>query len=119
MKPSGSAPPYAWPGRRLCQFGVSSRSESQRSVRHELATSPRSITTWAIERCVRKCDDGEPCVPRPDDHRGRADGAPGRAQLTSTVTFVGFVIASNTADRFCDWATRPWISSGLASASIS
>src|SRR6478672_4779779 len=49
-KPSGSSPSYLWPGIRLCQFGVSKVSESQRSVRQVLATSPRSRTTWSIER---------------------------------------------------------------------
>src|SRR6476660_3082875 len=53
MKPSGSAPSSAYPGRRLCQFGVRRRSESHRSVCQELATSPRSINTWSIERSVR------------------------------------------------------------------
>src|ERR1044071_2787875 len=53
MKPSGSLPRYANPGRRVSQFGVRRRSESHRSVRHELATSPRSRTTWSIERAVR------------------------------------------------------------------
>jgi hypothetical protein len=33
---------------------VSSRSESQRSRRHEFATSPRSRTTWSIDRSLRK-----------------------------------------------------------------
>ena len=36
--------PYRRPGRRLCQLGVRRRSESQRSRRHEFATSPRSST---------------------------------------------------------------------------
>ena len=45
MNPSGTGPRYACPGRRLCQFGVRRRSESQRSRRQELATSPRSSTT--------------------------------------------------------------------------
>src|SRR3954464_2958916 len=53
MKPSASSPTYACPGRRHCQFGVRRRSESHRSVRHELATSPRSRTTWSIERAAR------------------------------------------------------------------
>ena len=30
------------------------------------------------------------------------------------MTLVGFVIASKTADRFCDWATSASISSGVA-----
>ena len=42
---------------------------------------------------------GKARVPRPDDDRGELldDLAP---QATSTVTFVGFVSASNTAERF-------------------
>src|SRR5690606_10064267 len=43
----------------------------------------------------------------------------GSNHLTSTVTFVGFVTMSNTAERFWDCATRAAISSGVASASIS
>jgi hypothetical protein len=54
MKPSGSVPQYWNPGSRACQFGVRSRSESQRSRRHELATSPRSRTTWSMDRSVRQ-----------------------------------------------------------------
>src|SRR4029453_7390796 len=53
MKPSGSSPVYAYSGRRVCQLGVRRRSESHRSVNHELATLPRSKTTWSIERAVR------------------------------------------------------------------
>ena len=41
------------------------------------------------------------------------------ALLVVTATSVGLVITSNTAERFCDWATRAAISSALASASIS
>jgi hypothetical protein len=47
---------------------------------------------------------GQSGVPRPDDDRGGVlDGW--SSQATSTVTFVGFVSASNTAERFWDWAT--------------
>ena len=60
--------------------------------------------------------DGEAGVPGPDDD----DAGPARrAQLTVTVTFVGLVMTSKTAERFCDWATSASMSSGLASASIS
>ena len=41
------------------------------------------------------------------------------AQATRTVTLVGLVMMSNTADRFCDWATSASISSASASASMS
>ena len=71
-------------------------------------------------------------VPRADDDRGkaldgwtsvlsgaRASGEPPRAaQATSTVTSVGFVRASNTAERFTDWATSASISCRDASASM-
>jgi hypothetical protein len=40
------------------------------------------------------------------------------AQATSTVTFVGLVSASNTAERFWDWATSASISCLDASASM-
>src|SRR5262249_27120348 len=57
-------------------------------------------------------------VPRVDDDGGKAidDSA---FQATSTVTSVGFVSASNTAERFWDWATSASMSSLDASASIS
>src|SRR5262249_52341118 len=42
-----------------------------------------------------------------------------RGQLTSTVTFVGLVMMSYTAERFWDWATSALTSSGEASASMS
>ena len=35
------------------------------------------------------------------------------AQLTSTVTLVGLVTMSNTAERFWDWATRALMSSSV------
>src|SRR5436190_7998650 len=52
-KLSGCSPSYPKPGSRLCQFGVSRVSESQRSVRQVWATSLRSRTTWSIERAAR------------------------------------------------------------------
>ncbi len=61
--------------------------------------------------------DREAGVAGPDHHHG--DPHAGGDQLTVTVTFVGLVITSNTADRFCDWATSASRSSWLASASIS
>ena len=48
-------------------------------------------------------------MPRADDDRGDALDGPA-PQATSTVTFVGFVSASNTAERFWDWATSASIS---------
>ena len=49
--PSGSSPWYAQPGRRVIQFGVSSRSESQRWVRHEFATSP-ALEDHVVDRAA-------------------------------------------------------------------
>ena len=66
---------------------------------------------------------GEPRVPGADG-RDPANGthfsasAVAAAQFTSTVTLVGFVMTSKTAERFCDWATSALISSGVASASM-
>ena len=56
-------------------------------------------------------------MPGTDNDRGGAldDLAP---QATSTVTLVGFVSASYTAERFVDWATRAAMSSLDASASM-
>src|SRR4051812_42979705 len=65
MNPSGSSPPYSWPGSRHCQFGVSRRSESHRSVRHEFATSPRSSTTWSTERSDSSRLIARPVCPAP------------------------------------------------------
>ena len=60
-----------------------------------------------------------------DDDRGGTNGCSLLRSLarrsrvfTSTVTLVGLVMTSKTADRFCDWATSALISSGVASASI-
>src|SRR5215469_13407855 len=50
---------------RLCQLGVSNRSESQRSRRQEFATSPRSSTTWSIDRSLRKWLAARPAWPAP------------------------------------------------------
>ena len=57
----------------------------------------------------------------PNDDDGDAGGSRGRNrdQLTVTATLVGFVTMSNTAERFCDWATSASMSSGEASASMS
>ena len=57
----------------------------------------------------------EPCLPGPDNDR--CDLL--YVLTTSTVTFTGFVRASYTAERFCDWATIASMSSFDASASIS
>src|SRR5580658_1916875 len=122
MYPSGSLPSYPWPGRRHCQFGVSSLSESHRSRRQELPTSLRSRTTWSIDLVDRHRLMASPLWPAPRTTVDVCTGLPsdqghGR-QLTSTLTFVGFVMMSYTADRFCDCATSALISSGVASASI-
>src|SRR3984957_14787758 len=49
----------------LCQLGVSSRSESQRSRRQEFATSPRSSTVWSIECSARTRLTASPPWPAP------------------------------------------------------
>ena len=104
-------------------MGVSSRSESQRSRRQEFATSPRSSTTWSIDRSLRKWLAARPACPAPMTTvvmRSMAGPqlTPTAGQATSTVTFVGFVRASNTAERFWDWATSASMSSLDASASM-
>ena len=103
-----------------------SRSESQRSVFHELATSPRSTTTWSTPRSLRQRLIARPLWPPPmttvvADRAGVGAGL-GRCsagQLTTTVTFVGLVTMSYTAERFCDCATIASMSSAEASASMS
>src|SRR5690606_32374257 len=67
---------------------------------------------------------GEAGVPGADDDAfDRAHGDPLPAEVdqtfTATVTLVGLVTTSYTAERFCDCATRARISSGVASASMS
>ncbi len=57
---------------------------------------------------------GVPCAD--DDRSGALDGW--ASQATSTVTFVGLVRASKTAERYWDWATSASISSLDASASM-
>ena len=72
--------------------------------------------------CGEAATHGQPAVAGSHDHHG--DVRHGRlppfgAQFTSTVMFVGLVSTSNTAERFCDWATSASMSFGLASASMS
>ena len=55
------------PGSRLCQFGVSSRSESQRSCRQEFAISPRSSTTWSMASARQAAAHREPGMAGADD----------------------------------------------------
>src|ERR1022692_4619259 len=82
-------------------------------VRYLAALEHDMIDRPVAEKVARR----EARVPRADDDRSDAldDLAP---QATSTVTFVGFVRASNTADRFWDWATSASISCLDASASM-
>ena len=125
MNPSGSAPCVPRPGSRVIQFGVSRRSESQRSVRQELATSPRSSTTWSIAATAELVAHRQSGLAGADDHDGGAHAgarfAPALAprQATSTGRSVGLVTMSNTAERFCDWATIASRSAFEASASMS
>ena len=70
-------------------------------VRHLAALEDDVVDRPVAEEVAR----GETRVPRADDDRGGAlDDGPA-PQATSTVTCVGFVRASNTAERFWDWAT--------------
>ena len=78
-----------------------------------LATSPRSRTTWSIERAVRWRLIASPECPAPT-----TTAVTIRHQTTVTVTSVGLVTMSYTAERFCDCATTARISSAVASASI-
>ena len=48
----------------------------------------------------------------------RSAGGGGGSEPTVTESVVGLVIASKTAERFCDWATSAAMSSASASASI-
>src|SRR5215203_5515740 len=79
MKPSGSSPSYVMPGRRVSQFGVSSRSESQRSVFQVWATSPRSSTTWSTPRPARPWLTARPAWPAPITTTGTCVNACGRS----------------------------------------
>src|SRR3954453_14599368 len=88
MKPSGSVPAYAYPGSRHCQLGVSSWSESQRSVRQELATSARSRTTWSMERVLRPWLIARPPCPAP---------------MTTVVVRTGPAVLTRVADRSDDF----------------
>ena len=69
------------PGSALCQFGVNKRSDSQRSLRQEFATSERSSTTWSIERSVRRALTARPACPAPMMTTGTCvtGGATGRS----------------------------------------
>ena len=87
---------------------------------------------WSIDRSLRKQLAARPACPPPMTTvvvrsmacpsvlSGARASASRRAapQATSTVTFVGLVSASNTAERFWDWATSASISCLDASASM-
>src|SRR4029079_2485975 len=82
-----------------------------------------SNTTWSMERSDRQRLIASPAWPAPLTTvvvvRVMADPLDECAQRPSTVTLVGLVMMSYTAERFCDWATSALISSGVASASMS
>ena len=84
-------------------------------VRHLTAFEHDVVDRPFAEEVARR----EAGMAGPDDDRGDSldDGAR-TSQATSTVTSVGLVRASNTAERFWDWATRASISSREASASM-
>ena len=80
----------------------------------DLATLEHNMIDRSLSEEVAR---GKAGVAGPDDNRREVlDGV--CPQATSTVTSVGFVSASKTADRFCDWATSASISCSEASASI-
>jgi hypothetical protein len=58
--------------------------------------------------CCQLMADCETGMSGPDNQGRDPNALPG--QLTFTATFVGFVITSKTAERFCDWATSASIS---------
>src|SRR4030095_16790376 len=65
MKPSGSWPSYWNPGRRVIQFGVNRRNESQLWLRQRCATFPRSSTTCSMPRSDRQWLMASPACPPP------------------------------------------------------
>src|SRR5690606_4149872 len=83
-------------------------------VRHLTALEHDVVDRPFAEEVARR----EAGVAGPDDDRGDSLDDGSTSQATSTVTSVGLVRASNTAERFCDWATRASISSREASASM-
>ena len=87
-------------------------------VRHLTALEDHVVDRALGEAATHR----QPGVAGPDDDRGDvascSAGVRRRTQPTSTVTLVGLVMMSNTADRFCDWATSASMSLGEASASI-
>src|SRR5215472_1409522 len=82
-------------------------------VRHLTALEHDMVDRPGAKKMTR-C---QPGVPSADNDSGDALDSPA-AQATSTVTSVGFVRASNTAERFWDWATSASMSCADASASI-
>ena len=102
----------------------------QQAQRIPSLASPRvgdlvSFEDDVVDRTLREAAaHGEPAVPGPDDDRcGVAPNRPpvravALGQATSTLTLVGLVMMSYTAERFCDCATSALMSSGDASASI-
>src|SRR5215212_489549 len=65
MNPSGFGPREGSRGSPFIQFGVSVRSESQRSWRHEWPTPCRSRTTWSTPASVRQLLTASPAGPAP------------------------------------------------------
>ena len=59
------------PGRRVCQFGVSRRSESHRSLRQRSPMRPRSSTTWSMPRSAQAAAHREPGLAAADHTRRR------------------------------------------------
>ena len=63
-------------------------------------------------------DDNVDAAHRPAPGGARLEGCHDGDHATTTDTSVGLVMMSNTAERFCDWATSASISSRLAFASM-
>src|SRR3954465_12279681 len=73
MKPSGSGPVYRKSGRRLSQFGLSSRSDSQPEEAQRSATRPRSRTTCSTPDVVSSLLTARPAWPAPMTTTGMRD----------------------------------------------
>ena len=118
MKPSGSSPSYWNPGRRVIQFGVSRRSESQLWLRQRCASFPRSSTTCSMPSSDRQRLMASPACPAPMmTVVVRGTVLPQRV-LTLTSTGTPLVSTSNTAERARDCSTISRSFSGGASPAI-
>ena len=81
-----------------------------------LVRDPDAAARYAADPTQAIADANLTGVTSADHDRRRVH--PCLTQLTSTVTLVGLVMTSKTAERFCDCATSALISSAVALASI-